>query len=185
MPFIKTLLASLKRLILPKRRRSRPSSKVKQTTTKIAARSLQKRTIKGKKVSKASSTKKTTSGVGKVSSHRKSQQSQDTAKVKIAGQSKALPASKEKQKKAEEKKLLIGNVTHYFPRIQVIVVKVTANPIRVGDRISVEGKSTPFVQKVNSLQIESVNVPQGRKGQLVGLKVLKEAGIGDKVYKMV
>ena len=80
--------------------------------------------------------------------------------------------------------LLIGEVTHYFTRIAVVVIKITAGNLHVGDKIQIRGKSTDFVQPVKSLQIESVNVKSARKGQLAGLKVDKEAKAGDKVYKL-
>ena len=82
-----------------------------------------------------------------------------------------------------EKDLWIGEVTHYFTRIQVVVLKMTAGTLSVGDSIRIRGNGTEFVQKVQSLQIESVDVKSARKGQLVGLKVSKQARPGDRVFK--
>lgn len=78
----------------------------------------------------------------------------------------------------------IGEVTHFFSRIQVIVLKMNSGNLLVGDRIRISGHKTDFIQKVKSLQIESVDVKSARKGQLVGLKVGKKAKPGDQVFKL-
>jgi len=79
----------------------------------------------------------------------------------------------------------IGTVTHFFSRIQVIVLKMNSGKLLVGDRIHISGNTTDIVQKVNSLQIESVDVRSAKKGQLVGLKVDKKAKPGDRVFKII
>jgi hypothetical protein len=79
---------------------------------------------------------------------------------------------------------LIGDVTHFFSRIQVVVLKMTKGSLRVNQKVRVWGKGTDFVQKVGSLQIESVDVQTAHKGQLVGLKVDKPVNVGSKVYLM-
>jgi translation elongation factor EF-G len=78
----------------------------------------------------------------------------------------------------------VGLITHYFSRIQVVVLKMTRGTLFIGEKIRIKGKGTDFVQKVQSLQIESVDVKAARKGQLVGLKVSKKAKPGDKVYRI-
>jgi translation initiation factor IF-2 len=79
--------------------------------------------------------------------------------------------------------LLLGEITHYFDRIKVCVVKITGGSILIGDRLTVIGSQKPFVQKVWSMQIESEDVKVAKKGQLVGIKVDKPVQPGDKVYK--
>jgi len=76
----------------------------------------------------------------------------------------------------------MGDITHYFSKIQVVVMKMTHGTFHVGDTIRIKGKKSDFIQKVSSLQIESVDVRSARKGQLVGLKVNRPAREGDKVY---
>jgi len=77
----------------------------------------------------------------------------------------------------------IGAITHYFSRIQVVVIKLTKE-LKVGDKIRIKGNSTNFVQLVKSLQIESVDVKAAKKGELVGLKVEKNAKEGDLVFRL-
>ena len=79
----------------------------------------------------------------------------------------------------------LGEITHFFSRIQVVVVKISKGEIAIGDRLHIKGKTTDFIQKVKSLQIESVDVKKVRRGQLVGLKVDRQAKPGDKVFKVV
>jgi hypothetical protein len=76
-----------------------------------------------------------------------------------------------------------GVITHYFDRIKVCVVKLTQGTVLIGDKLTIIGPKTKFVQKVWSLQIESEDVKVAKKGQLIGLKVDKLVAVGDKVYK--
>ena len=76
-----------------------------------------------------------------------------------------------------------GKITHYFERIKVCVVKITQGSILIGDRLTIKGPKTSFVQKVWSMQIENKDVKVARKGQLIGLKVDKPVAVGDIVYK--
>ena len=77
----------------------------------------------------------------------------------------------------------VGIITHYFERIKVCVVKLTQGTVLIGDKLTILGVKTKFVQKVWSLQIESEDVKVAKKGQLIGLKVDKLVAVGDKVYK--
>lgn len=77
----------------------------------------------------------------------------------------------------------VGTITHFFGRISVCVLKVEGKSLLIGDTILVRGSTESFVQKINSMQIKSVDVQIARKGQLVGLKVIKPIQVGDKVFK--
>ena len=77
----------------------------------------------------------------------------------------------------------VGVITHYFDRIKVCVVKLTQGSVLIGDKLTILGAKTKFVQKVWSMQIESADVKVAKKGQLIGLKVDKIVAVGDKVYK--
>lgn len=79
---------------------------------------------------------------------------------------------------------LIGEITHYFSKIKVAVIKITKTPIKVGDQVNIKGKTTDLIQKISSMQIESVDVKTAEKGQLIGVKVKKAVRVSDKVYKI-
>lgn len=79
--------------------------------------------------------------------------------------------------------LLVGRVTHYFPKIQVAVVEVTDGDLRIGDKIRVLGNTTNFTQEVASMQIEHVPVESVEPGDLIGLEVSERARVNDLVYR--
>ncbi|NIO23311.1 MAG: translation elongation factor-like protein [Candidatus Aenigmarchaeota archaeon] len=83
---------------------------------------------------------------------------------------------------AEEKKL-IGKITHYFTNIGVAVIELE-DTLKVGDEISIEGATTNFTQKIESMQIEHENVKEAKKGDSVGLKVSDRVREGDQVFKV-
>lgn len=106
--------------------------------------------------------------------------------LSIKGKTQPIPVkkavAKPKVKKASPE-FYVGEITHYFQKISVVVVKVAEHPILVGDFIHIKGNATDFTQKVDSLQVESKDVRFARKGELVGLQVLEAAKLGDKLYK--
>ena len=77
----------------------------------------------------------------------------------------------------------VGEVSHYFTKVQVAVIEVTA-PLKVGDEISVEGATTNFTQKVDSMQIEHEEVEQAKKGDSIGMKVVDRVREGDQVFRV-
>jgi selenocysteine-specific translation elongation factor len=83
---------------------------------------------------------------------------------------------------SEEKVQKIGHVAHFFPKISVAVIALSA-PLSVGDTIVIKGPNTDFEQEVASMQIEHVNVSKAGAGQSVGLKVKERVRETDSVYK--
>ncbi|UCF45580.1 MAG: translation elongation factor-like protein [Candidatus Bathyarchaeota archaeon] len=76
----------------------------------------------------------------------------------------------------------VGRVTHFFSKISVAVVELTA-PLVIGDHILVKGPSTDFEQVVESIQIEHKNIQRAEAGQSIGLKLAQRAREKDAVYK--
>jgi len=114
-----------------------------------------------------------------------SRKSPARSRAKMKKVRKAKKALKKVSKiKNASNEVSVGEVTHFFSRIQVIVLKMNSGNLLVGDRIRISGRKTDFIQKVKSLQIESVDVKSARKGQIVGLKVSKKAKPGDQVFKL-
>ena len=83
---------------------------------------------------------------------------------------------------SEENIVQVGHITHFFSKISVAVVELTA-PLAVGERILVKGPSTDFEQVVESMQIEHKNIPRAEAGQAIGLKMAEHARERDVVYK--
>ncbi len=82
----------------------------------------------------------------------------------------------------EEDVVEVGHITHFFSKISVVVLELTA-PLAVGDRILVKGPSTDFEQVVDSMQIERQNIQRAEAGQSIGLKLMQQAKVRDVVYK--
>jgi putative protease len=83
---------------------------------------------------------------------------------------------------SEENVVKVGRVTHFFPKISVAVVELTA-ALAVGDRLVFKGPNTDFEQVVESMQIEHNNVQRAEAGQSIGLKVSERVRETDSVYK--
>ena len=83
---------------------------------------------------------------------------------------------------SEENIIEVGHITHFFSKINVAVLELTA-PLSVGDRILVKGPATDFEQIVDSMQIEHESIPRAEAGQAVGLKLAEHARERDLVYK--
>jgi hypothetical protein len=83
---------------------------------------------------------------------------------------------------SQEEVVKIGHITHFFSKISVAVLELTA-PLAVGDRILVKGPSTDFEQVVESMQIEHKNIQRAEAGQSIGLKTVQHVRERDVVYK--
>lgn len=79
----------------------------------------------------------------------------------------------------------VGTVTHYYSHLSVAVVKLDAGTLREGDTIHIKGHTSDFRQRVTSIEVDHVHVPEARPGQSFGLKVTEHAREHDVVYKVV
>jgi putative protease len=79
----------------------------------------------------------------------------------------------------------IGRVTHYFSKIGVAAIEITRGSLAVGDTIHIQGHTSDFVQKVESMQMDNKPIELATAGQSVGIKVIEHARPHDKVYKVL
>jgi len=79
----------------------------------------------------------------------------------------------------------VGDVAHYFTKIGVAAIKITADSIKIGDTIHVKGHTSDFTQQIDSLQVEHAQVQVAKPGDIIGLKVKDPARVGDKVFKVI
>lgn len=77
----------------------------------------------------------------------------------------------------------IGKVTDFFAKPVVAGIELSGT-LRIGDRIHIKGSTTDLELTVESMQIERVNITEGKPGDLIGIKVLDRVRRGDKVYKV-
>ncbi|MCD6137313.1 MAG: translation elongation factor-like protein [Deltaproteobacteria bacterium] len=83
----------------------------------------------------------------------------------------------------EEEK--VGRVQKFFAKPGVAAVEVTADVIRVGDRLHFKGHTTDFEETVSSIQIDNEPVEEAKPGDLIGIKVKERVREKDTVYKVV
>lgn len=162
--------------VSPKRKKSKATKKISKRKKKTVQKKSKKRNIKKVSRKPIRRAKRTIRPAFKKKPHKSSKH------LKVKKAKKKLIESVKIQKQTNE--TCVGEVTHFFSGIKVIVLKMKSSKILVGDKIHIKGRKTDFFQIVKSLQIESVDVKVARKGQLVGLKVSKKAKEGDKVFKV-
>ena len=75
----------------------------------------------------------------------------------------------------------IGIVTRYFSKINVAAIKLT-KPLKIGDNIRIEGATTAFEQKVESMQIDRKDINEATSGQEIAIKVKDRVRENDKVF---
>jgi translation elongation factor EF-1alpha len=76
----------------------------------------------------------------------------------------------------------VGRVSHFFTKISVAVIELTAT-VSVGDRILIKGPTTNLEQTIDSMEIEHEKVQKAGAGQSIGMKVKDRVRETDVVYK--
>ena len=77
----------------------------------------------------------------------------------------------------------IGRVTDFFAKPVVVGIELSGT-LRIGDRIHIKGSTTDMELAVESMQVERVDIADGKPGDLVGIKVPDRVRRGDTVYKV-
>ena len=83
---------------------------------------------------------------------------------------------------AEKEK--VGVVFTYFKKPMVAGIKVTKGPLRVGDRILIQGHTTNVEQTIESIEVDRESIEVAEEGQEVGIKVKDRVRLHDIVYKV-
>ncbi|TET37228.1 MAG: translation elongation factor-like protein [Dehalococcoidia bacterium] len=78
----------------------------------------------------------------------------------------------------------IGRVSDFFAQPVVAGIDLTAT-LRVGDKIHIKGATTDMELTVESMQIQNVDVKEGKAGDAIGIKVPDRVRRGDRVYKVI
>jgi putative protease len=81
-----------------------------------------------------------------------------------------------------DKKLLVGYITHYYPRVKSGSVTLNHLDLKVGDKIIIEGTKTYIEQTVESIQIENKNIQKGKKGEEVAIVFKDVVRKNDKIF---
>lgn len=87
-------------------------------------------------------------------------------------------AGKAKAAKAEKP---IGEVTHFYSKIGVAIVKFNA-VVPVGTKVSFKGANTDFEETIDSMQYDHKPIDEAPKGKEIGIKVSEKVHEGVLVY---
>jgi hypothetical protein len=79
------------------------------------------------------------------------------------------------------KKKQVGVVTRFFSNIGVAAIKLE-QPLRMGNKISIEGPAGTVEQAVDSMQIDRKPIQEGTPGQEIAIKVRSPVKENDKVF---
>lgn len=79
----------------------------------------------------------------------------------------------------------VGKVTHYFGKVSVAGIDVTADEVKVGDTIHISGHTTDLTQTIDSMQIDNQEVDTAKNGDSIGIKVADRVRPHDIVYRVL
>jgi len=77
----------------------------------------------------------------------------------------------------------IGEITHFFDKIQVAIIKLD-KPLKKGDKIKIKGSTTDLEEDIESMQVDHADIEEADKGDEVGIKVTGKVREGDDVFKV-
>ena len=80
-----------------------------------------------------------------------------------------------------EKGKQIGTVSHWYDKIGVAVIKLTA-PLSKGDKIKIKKVDEEFEEIVSSLQVDHADAASAKKGAEAAVKLSRRAKEGSSVY---
>jgi len=93
--------------------------------------------------------------------------------------------SKTEHSSSTQKKQFVGKITHYYPKLNVALLKINNGPLKINDNILIIGKTTGLIKsKVESMEIEHKKIKTAKKGKTIGLK-LPLCRKGDKLYRII
>lgn len=162
---ISRLLSKLKKKLRPIR---------KSTVKKVKSRRAKKILIKRKRNPVKASLRKRSKPKVKKSGLRTKRVKK--AKKKSAPKGEYIPSASER---------LIGEITHYFPKVSAAVFVVSDSDLKSGDTVKIVGHTTNFTQQVASMQIDRKPIDVAQKGDEIGLAVRMRVRKKDKVYKQI
>jgi len=77
----------------------------------------------------------------------------------------------------------IGKVTEFFAKPVVAGIQLS-QLVKVGDKIHIKGHTTDITMTVESMQINRVNVPEAKPGEVIRIKVPDRVRNGDVVFRV-
>ena len=81
------------------------------------------------------------------------------------------------------KETLVGKVKHFFDKISVAVIELSA-PVKVGDKLKFKHGDYEFEQVLDSMQVDHNPIQAAKKGQAIGMKTEQPVHEGAEVFKV-
>ena len=78
----------------------------------------------------------------------------------------------------------LGKILHYYGKIKVGIIRVERSKLKVGDTIYIQGSTTRFKQKVNSIEYNHRKVKTVGPGYEIGIRIGARVREDDDVYVM-
>ncbi|MCX6995825.1 MAG: hypothetical protein NTV49_01760 [Kiritimatiellaeota bacterium] len=80
--------------------------------------------------------------------------------------------------------IAIGKVTHYFGHLNVAAIRIDSGSLAVGDTLHFKGHTTDVTTRVESMQVNHVDIRGARVGDAVGLRAPAHVREHDLVFKV-
>jgi putative protease len=104
--------------------------------------------------------------------------------AKAAKKKKTAPAVPQAPARPKPQGKLIGTVSHYFAKVNVVAFKIKNSDLQPGDTIHIQGHTTDYKTTVTSIQTDHRPITKAKKGDEVGIRVPDRAREGDDIYKL-
>lgn len=86
---------------------------------------------------------------------------------------------------SKQSKQFIGKISHYYPKIEVGLLKLNNGKLKIGDEIIIIGNTTGVLKyKIESMEINHKQIEEAKKGDEIGIK-LPLCRKNDELYKIV
>lgn len=83
------------------------------------------------------------------------------------------------------KRIQLGEVVHYYPRVEVASINLIHNDLEVGQTILIEGNTTYLEEKVASIEKDGKPIKKAEKGTEVGVKISSRVRENDNVFLLI
>lgn len=93
-----------------------------------------------------------------------------------------VPSSPKEKARKEYADCFIGEVTHFYSKIGVGIIKIEKGMLHVGDTIYIQGNTTRFKQKVASIEHNHQKIQEAGPGYEVGIRLGARVREADDVY---
>ena len=159
-------------------------SKTKTKKAQVKKRATKRKATKKKVTRRPKAAKKRPATKKKSGRKSKALKKRPAARKPAAPKPKPIPPKKPAASLPSAGEERIGVVTHFYTHLSVAIIQMESGTLREGDTIHIKGHTSDFRQRVESMEINHIHVPQVTAGQVFGLRVTEHAREYDVVFKV-